>query len=175
MGNFSGSEAVQLLGALRRAAGERCQLLLGTDMWKDVGVLLRAYHDGQGKQTGSVWGGWKGMGLQSLSACGMQFDEAALGYSYARSLLNPPPCFRLHQAGVSSAFILNGMRHALGTLGHPAAADAAAGLFDYELGVNAERQQVGWRSMMDVWAGRTVSSPPPLTWRCAHKRCVLSR
>lgn len=48
VGNFSSCEAAELLGALRRAAGERCQLLLGTDMWKDAGVLRRAYDDAQG-------------------------------------------------------------------------------------------------------------------------------
>lgn len=90
-----------------------------------------------------------------------------------RSLLNPLPCFRLHPAGVSSAFILNGMRHALGTLGHPAAADAADGLFGYEPVVNAERQQVSRRSVVDVWAGTTVSSPLQRSLRGAHKRCVL--
>ena len=81
VGNFSGSEAAQLLGALRRAAGERCQLLLGTDMWKDVGVLLRAYHDGQGKQMGSLCGGLKGPGVaqrawHAASRCSTGYRDA---------------------------------------------------------------------------------------------------
>lgn len=48
VGNFSNAEAAELLGALHRAAGDRCQLLLGADMWKGEGVLRRAYDDAQG-------------------------------------------------------------------------------------------------------------------------------
>lgn len=48
VGNFSDGEAAELLGALRAAAGERSQLLLCTDMWKEEGALLAAYNDPQG-------------------------------------------------------------------------------------------------------------------------------
>ena len=52
MGNFSSCEAAELLGALRCAASERCQLLLGADAWKDAGVLAQAYNDTQGEAPG---------------------------------------------------------------------------------------------------------------------------
>lgn len=48
VGNFSSAEAAELLCALRRAAGERCQLLLCCDLWKSPEVLRRAYDDSQG-------------------------------------------------------------------------------------------------------------------------------
>jgi uncharacterized SAM-dependent methyltransferase len=50
VGNFSGPEAADFLSALHRAAGERCQLLLCTDLWKDEEVLRRAYDDSQGER-----------------------------------------------------------------------------------------------------------------------------
>lgn len=49
------------------------------------------------------------------------------------------PCL----AGVSSAFILNGMHHALATLGRPAAAEPVAELFAYQPVVHPECKQVG--------------------------------
>ncbi|KAL4443671.1 hypothetical protein ABPG75_011408 [Micractinium tetrahymenae] len=48
VGNFSPGEAADFLAALRAAAGERSQLLLGADRWKSGGVLRQAYDDSQG-------------------------------------------------------------------------------------------------------------------------------
>ena len=50
VGNFSSGEAAEFLSAMRRVAGERCQLLLCTDMWKDSAVLHAAYDDSQGER-----------------------------------------------------------------------------------------------------------------------------
>lgn len=54
MGNFSPGEAARFLAELRAAAGERSQLLLGADRWKDAGVLRRAYDDSQGEEAGAA-------------------------------------------------------------------------------------------------------------------------
>ena len=50
VGNFSGPEAADFLSALHRAAGERSQLLLCTDLWKDEEVLRQAYDDSPGER-----------------------------------------------------------------------------------------------------------------------------
>ena len=46
-----------MLCALHDAAGDRSQLLLATDSWKDPETLLRAYHDSQGSPAGVCLGG----------------------------------------------------------------------------------------------------------------------
>ena len=66
VGNFSGGEAIELLAALRRAAGERAMLLLGADQWKRPATLLAAYHDPQGGCRAAVEGRCP---RQSLEQC----------------------------------------------------------------------------------------------------------
>lgn len=48
VGNFGQDAAAAFLVYLAAAAGERMQLLLCTDLWKDEGTLLRAYCDSAG-------------------------------------------------------------------------------------------------------------------------------
>lgn len=62
VGNFSSAEAVGLLSALRAAAGERCQLLLCTDLWKDPDTLRAAYDDSQGRASKGAPGLWTALG-----------------------------------------------------------------------------------------------------------------
>ena len=48
IGNFTQEQAVELLGKMRTVAGERCGLLIGVDLQKDLNVLKAAYNDSDG-------------------------------------------------------------------------------------------------------------------------------
>jgi dimethylhistidine N-methyltransferase len=48
VGNFEDADAATLLRSIRDAIGPRAWLLLGTDVRKDPGVLVRAYDDAEG-------------------------------------------------------------------------------------------------------------------------------
>ncbi len=48
IGNFDPPAALNLLRVMRRVAGERGGLVVGTDLVKDVNVLVRAYDDAEG-------------------------------------------------------------------------------------------------------------------------------